>query len=136
MDFYKMTDAERQILINQYEILNQGNNNYQKHIDYLKSGNIYLFVRLLDSFPTIISKEDSKLAMDILSLHYILLTEGEKHQIPVDDLLFDFNHDSLYCNFIEDVINSNEFPNYKFKVLNSHGSKKIEHHKKQIKYFK
>ena len=143
MNFYNMTDSERQILINQYEILKKGNRNKQQvsyfnsQIEYLNSGSIYLFKTNLNNLEPIINEEDSILVMDILGLHDVILLNAKKYGVNVDKLSFDFNNDHPYWSFAIDVIKSNLFPAYNnFEVIDNHGVKNIEDHKKQVNWWK
>jgi uncharacterized protein YfbU (UPF0304 family) len=143
-----MSDFERQSLINQYELLSQSANKiphqkkyYDLQIEYLQKGQIYLFEYALETkspyFENLITKKDSSLLIDILKLHDIINTSAKTHNTKTEILQFDFNNDSPYYGFIEDAINSKLFHAYSnFKVINSHGVKRIKDHIKQVKFWK
>lgn len=142
MSFYNMNDAERQILINQYKILKKGKNDkstnefLDKNIEYLEGGYIYLFENL-NSLQKILNENESIEAMDILTLHDVIIMSANKHKTIGEELLFDFNNDGSYPYFLMKVIDSKDFPAFiNFKVINSHGSKTLIGHKKQLNYWK
>lgn len=143
MNFYKMTDVERQILINQYEILRKDENDEEKinklskQIEYLEDGYIYLFQKELNSLQPIFHEQESVEAMDILFLYDIISTSAKTNNIEGEDLALDFNNDHPYPYFIQEAINSKQHPAYnKFELKNSHGAKNLKDHKKQLKYWK
>lgn len=143
MSYYNITVVERQILINQYEILKKGCRNndkvkyYESQIKYLTEGKIYLFEANNDYLEQLISKEESQLVMDILALHDVIIVSAQNNKLKNEKLLFDFNNDHPYAGFAESAIKSKIFPAYNdFKVVDSHGSKGIKDHKKQINWWK
>lgn len=143
MNFYKMTDVERQILINQYEILKKDENDDEKlnklnkQIEYLEDGYIYLFKKELNSLQPIFHEQESEEAMDILSLYDIIKINAKNNNIEAEGLALDFNNDHPYPYFIKEAINSKQHPAYNnFELKNSHGAKNLKDHKKQLKYWK
>lgn len=139
-----MTDIERQTLINQYEILKNTSNiqndilYYEQQVKFLTSGYIFLFdYNLQNCLEVVVSEKNSILVMDILQLHDVITVSSTNNKQIPPQLGFDFNNDHPYRGLAEDAINSQLFLAYSnFKVIDTHGSKNIKDHQKQIDWWK
>lgn len=152
-NFYNITGVERLVLINQYELRKKGErnkilkNHYESLIKYLEAGQIYLFEKELANqvsntitnqvvLKPIIDEKMSELLIDILVLHDILQVNCMQQKIPCEKLRLDFTNDFSSIRFINNAINSKLFPAFNnFKVTDSHGSKNLASHKKQIAWW-
>lgn len=142
MDYYNMSKTERLILINQYKILSkmetdlEGKEYFENQITYLERGYVYLLEENLLLEP-IVSKEISLETMDIIQLHNILAHLCKLHRLDLEKLQLDFNYDDEYVGLMLQIINSESYPMYnKLKLVNSHGIKNINDHRKQLNYWK
>lgn len=142
MSLYNMSDTERQILINQYEILKNFEvdeekiEEFEKKISYLKDGYIVLYEKV-NYLRKAISKEVTNEVLDILDLHGVINYSAKLNNTDSEKLYFDPSYDQEYWELAKQIVESGEIQSFNdFKVEGSHGVKNINDHRKQLAYWK
>ncbi len=143
MSQFKLTDVERVILANQYEILSKLNNDeyYEKIFKELRNGHEWLYSQhIKGTLLPILSKDDTEHVLCILQIYKDLRDSYDKledksnieeHSIEFPG--FDGNHEPELLSFAHALIEDNRYIDVLGKVaINSHSSRTQPTYKRMV----
>lgn len=150
----KMTQAERLILANQFELLSMRENNYisketaKKYSKILLEGYELLYDDIFSGMDHTVSREKCRFVLDVLNMYRIisnsyinLLKNNTNLSLTEEDIAFkgfDGNGEGEYNFakfFIEDYDRFGDLVENKYMELNSHSSSSISRYEKELENY-